>query len=485
LGVYVDNFAGADPTGATDSTTAFVLALAALPTVTVHGTVTTPGKPGSAGSGTSATYPIGTIILGSGTYRIGTTSDIGNLGPFVSLIGPGHNACVLDYRGTGDALRAFNAVRPAGDTFFNLNGMSGRFDGLTIAGENAGAGAGGLHIGDGEGWILGADLDIRNFSGAESRGLWLDNNYSWTENITGSAAISNCTTLVEVSGGHGSTVQNGFTGGDNSFMYNKLSFKLYAFEQQNGIVFSNGAYFANGMLTIRANMKKNAATQTNALITLTGVCPAGHLGAGTYSQINTSHIDLTAEVNGSGVSSPMTVQYGDVVHNGIFGSYGLMAFSGGNAWTVSNWTLAGSFAVNNFNFQGIVYGDFNLKPGQGPGFTGAVYYGATTLFPDGGLAMDTGDYAAPCTLTSNLTVNMQNNRNGPQHKVITVKQAASGGPYTVTWPHAASPTYAAPTVLWAGGTAPTMTVAANAVDVYDLVTADGATWYGRATQNVS
>jgi hypothetical protein len=40
-------------------------------------------------------------------------------------------------------------------------------------------------------------------------------------------------------------------------------------------------------------------------------------------------------------------------------------------------------------------------------------------------------------------------------------------------------------VKWAGGTAPTMTAAASSVDIYDLETVDGVTWYGRATQNVS
>lgn len=56
---------------------------------------------------------------------------------------------------------------------------------------------------------------------------------------------------------------------------------------------------------------------------------------------------------------------------------------------------------------------------------------------------------------------------------------------TVTWPHNASPTTTSPKVIWAGGTAPTMTATANAIDVYYLETLDGATWYGRAAQNMS
>jgi hypothetical protein len=73
----------------------------------------------------------------------------------------------------------------------------------------------------------------------------------------------------------------------------------------------------------------------------------------------------------------------------------------------------------------------------------------------------------------------------PQRKTIVLKQAAAGGPFTVTWPHAGSPTTSSPTVLWAGGSAPVMTSTANATDVYKLETVDGATWYGQAIQNVS
>ena len=60
-----------------------------------------------------------------------------------------------------------------------------------------------------------------------------------------------------------------------------------------------------------------------------------------------------------------------------------------------------------------------------------------------------------------------------------------GGPFTVTWQHNASPSVTAPTILWAGGTAPTMTATASAVDVYKLETPDGITWYGQAIQHVS
>jgi hypothetical protein len=471
-GVAVNSY-GADPTGSTDSTAAFVSALASLPTVTVRATPSTPGQPGSGGSGTSASYPIGTLILGPGRYVVGTSADVGNLGPFVSVIGAGHNATVIDYRGAGDALRAYNAVRPAFDSFYTLTGMAGTFDGFTLRGTSALAGAAGLHIGDAEGFILGNDLYVHGFNKAGSRGIFFDNQYSWTENARGVATVYDCTTCVEFQAGNGATVQNGFTGGDNSFMYNDLCFKVYCMEQQNGVVLSQGATYQGGCLRVFANMANNNAATTNALLTLTGTCPTGHLGSGTYSQLTRTDLYLHGETNGGGANKPQTIKFGDVGANAIVDCAGGITFAGN--WTPTNFTLAGSFAQGNVKFMGTIVGDANLAPADGVQSTTSFIYGRTILFPDGGFPVRPGDFAS-ITLSASFTVNFQQTQAGPQRKTLVIQQAASGGPYTVTWPSS---------VKWAGGTKPTMTAAANAVDVYYLETYDGATWYGRASQNVS
>lgn len=160
LAYHVNNTAyagGADPTGASDSAAAFAAAVAAMPTRVVW------ANP-NLGTGATATYPVGRLLLGQGTYKIGSVADIGNLGPFVSVIGPGHDLCTLSYYGAGDCLRMFNGVRPASDTLDNLSTWAGRLDGFTIDGTNAQAGACGLHYGDFEGGSLGPDLYITNFS---------------------------------------------------------------------------------------------------------------------------------------------------------------------------------------------------------------------------------------------------------------------------------------------------------------------------------
>lgn len=587
---YIDKQAGADPTGVADSTAAFQAALNALPTVTVWSTSpTVPGKPGGGGTGTSATYRIGTIRLGSGTYKIGTSGDIGNLGPFVSVIGPGRSTCTLDYRGTGDCLRASGTVRPNSGTFFELAGMGGIFNGFTIAGENAGVGATGLHIGDSEGFELGPDLYVRNFTGTIAApvialgasastggtfaggavywkvtattgttnaiesvvsnqitttvaangtqqitwsavtgatgytvyrsigstyyvvaqttatsytdtgsslssgalnwpappgggacGILFDNMVMWTENITGRATVYNCSNAVMF---YGANLQ-GTTGG-YSFMYNDLSFKIQAFQQQNGVVFANGATYQGGRLSIRANMQNNAAATANALLVLTGKTPAGRGGAGSSSAITNSYLYIGAETDGGNANNPQTVRYGDPGsgQNSISNCSGGMTFTGG--WTASNYAISSTAAAPQFQFLGPVVGDASLAPGAGFNVAGALKHGRTTLFSSGTINMDVGDFAGVFTLSANLTIAFSGTKAGPQVKVIPIKQAATGGPWTVTWPHNASPTLASPTVLWAGGTAPTQTATAGALDVYELVTWDGVTFLGRFWQNIS
>lgn len=68
------------------------------------------------------------------------------------------------------------------------------------------------------------------------------------------------------------------------------------------------------------------------------------------------------------------------------------------------------------------------------------------------------------TLTANLTVTMPKAVRG-QFGYIIVRQAATGGPFTVTLSGA----------KWPGGSAPTMSTGAGAIDRYDYVS-DGTLW---------
>lgn len=470
--LYLDHLnvknVGVKGDGIADDTAAIAAAITSLPTVTVY------ANPGN-NTGASATFHKGTLFFPVGIYKIGSGGDIGNIGPFVSLIGAGHTSVTFDYHGSGDCIRLFNSVNPASGTFDTLSAWAGVIDGITIDGTNAGAGARGIHYGDTEGGVLGPDLHIRNFSGSGSVGLYMDNAVSWTENIYGRVVLYNCTTAVlfDVS-----TMSSNF-----SFEYNHLLFKIYALANQNGVVLQNGAWYRNGELQILGNFALHTSSQSNACLTLTGQYNGGQ----PFSQITLSRLDIQVETNSTlvgGTNPPQTINFGDVLNNAIYNCVGVLNF--GETWTPSNWSVSNSFAGGNFTFMGQTNGDVNIAPDVHGAFAcvGALIYGASEGFSNGGMPLWQGDFFS-VTLTQNMTVALQHNTAGPQRKTFLFTQASSGGPYTVTWPKPGSPTVNSPAVYWAGGTAPTMTATASAIDMYVLETMDGVRWYGRAVQNLS
>jgi hypothetical protein len=584
LAYHVNNTAyagGADPTGSADSAAAFAAAVAAMPTRVVW------ANP-NLSSGATATYPVGRLILGQGTYKIGSAADIPNLGPFVSVIGPGHDLCTLSYYGAGDCLRMFNGVRPASDTLDNLSTWAGRLDGFTIDGTNAQAGACGLHYGDFEGGSLGSDLYITNFSqgtlttlpaltlGATNAsggtfaagtyfwtvtatnrsgetigsnqvtatlvlngtqvlnwtavtgatgyriyrgpgslmntwvasvgavltytdtgtsvygscppavnttgniGLHFHNSVSWTENHFARVVIRNCGNAVVFTAADGVT--------DTSFEYNDLTFKIYGIGPgQNGVVLRNGAYLNHMSLKVRANFVNGPAAMASAALALVGAY------TGAYSGIFNSRLDVVAEVNtplaGGGPFTPMTISFSDYNHNQIQGCVGILSFlSFGTTWTGSNWVS--SSTRSNFSFTGTVQGDAGLSGTNAPNPTdiGARVISSGLAQAVGFIPLVSGD-SFSLTLNQNITVQIASASApcvaGPQHKVVSITQAAAGGPYTVTWPQPGSPTLANPAVYWPGNVPRAMSTAASSVDLYTLNTVDGIHWYIGANQSSS
>jgi len=81
--------------------------------------------------------------------------------------------------------------------------------------------------------------------------------------------------------------------------------------------------------------------------------------------------------------------------------------------------------------------------------------------------------------TGNVTITISGGPSAGTYGEINIKvQQDSAGSRTITW--------AGGTFQWAGGSAPTMTAAANAEDIFHFQTTDqGATWIGSVIQNVS
>jgi hypothetical protein len=274
----------------------------------------------------------------------------------------------------------------------------------------------------------------------------------------------------------------------NSFGYSDLTVWVRAAANQNGVIFQNGALLYHGSLTIRGNFVGSASAQSSYVLTVTGTIPNGNTASGTYSRILRSRLDIAAETT-AGANQPGTILIGAASNNMVVGCYGVMDFGlGGATFTPTN--APANSSQGTFWYMGFIAGDNNLNSGNIalPVTLGGLLYSQAGLNgATGNLNVNSGDFFR-ATLSASITVNL--NAAGsppsmPQRKTVIITQAASGGPYTVTWPHAGSPTTSSPAVYWAGGTAPVMSTGAGAVDVYKLETYDGARWYGQALQNVS
>jgi len=92
-------------------------------------------------------------------------------------------------------------------------------------------------------------------------------------------------------------------------------------------------------------------------------------------------------------------------------------------------------------------------------------------------------FEVPLGATSgNVTINITNPpASGNYGEVVIKVQQHATTPRTITWQGGG-----ADVMAWPGGTAPTMSAGANAIDIYFFSTWDaGATWYGTAVQNFS
>ena len=113
---------------------------------------------------------------------------------------------------------------------------------------------------------LAVHVQANNFTaGTTSKGVWLDNNYLWTEQAYGRIRTYNCTSSVVFDN---SVNTSGTATG--SFDRADLDIYIDEFAGQDGVVFQNGTYIVDGRLGIFGNFKTTSAANTSAVLRLTG-----------------------------------------------------------------------------------------------------------------------------------------------------------------------------------------------------------------------
>lgn len=414
-----------------------------------------------ASGGTINLYP-GNWYLKPGTVVIAMTEfrpvQINGNGAFINCVGGA----------SGDLIRFYGI-------FATSAANRSAITNLILDGSNCSANVTALHTGDLT--MMKLDIIVQNFAQSGCIGINFDNTISWTEECDIRALVSNCTNAVIFQ------VTTGF----ESFGYNNCDFTIFDFGNQNGIQILNGAAFYHGNLRIRGNFAGSASALSNSVFSMQGAAPGGpNVGANT--QCFGNRLEIQVECS-AGAHAPITIAM-DIIHFAFaFANYGVLDFTGG----------AGSFTpttltTGQFIYSGPINGDANLQESAGL-WANVSQPVVLRVGPSlaGGVAPSTiSDVVTLPQLSGNITIaltsasfNAGNTLGAAQRLTIKIQQAASGGPFTVTWPKPGSPSVSAPAVYWAGGTAPTMTATANATDIYNLVTMDGIHWYGQAIQNVS
>jgi hypothetical protein len=414
--LYVDAY-GADPTGATDSTAAFAAAQTA---------------------GGSSNY---VLVLGVGTYIIGTSSDLTTFGPNQGLIGQGSAYTQITYKGSNTCLNAYEGT-------FNSSHYGGRFSGFLLSGYSAQSTAIGMSWGN----LQGARSDDIAIYGFSNIGLQLKNGTSaWSEQAewTGIRLVQNAVNVV---------FDNG------SFDYSLFQFVIVANSGQDGIRLQNGCAIEGGRFELRGNFYAGTGN-TAAVFAIDRSNSSGQ------SRIDGCQIFVNVECDGtSGTGHSTILMQGSNASQ--FTGTGVLEFHNGTI----NFTGYSNPNGSQFGFSGFV-SEITLgyiTPGDALVVQGAVQWsvrGSLTSQTYAQIYTQFGDVQC-FQLTSGTTTAAFYGTPGIRARRLDllIAQPASGSAGAITWPA---------NVYWAGGVAPTLSTTNGAVDhIRLLYVGTIGNWYG-------
>ena len=173
----------------------------------------------------------------------------------IYIQGAGLGATTVRARGTGDCVRMYS-------TQDYTHGWGGGVKGLFIDGTNAGAGSCGIHAGDI--YQLQWDAGAGFFQGSGSKGIWLDNQYFWAEDMSGHLFVQQNTTNLVFD--NSANLSGQATG---SFARASLTVVMDAKGVGDGLVLKNGAqYYGGGHLTLSGNMDYSSSATKHWAVTV-------------------------------------------------------------------------------------------------------------------------------------------------------------------------------------------------------------------------
>jgi hypothetical protein len=416
--LYVDSY-GADPTGATDSTAAFVAAQTA------------------GGSGNFI------LVLGVGTYVLGTSSDIATFGPNQGMIGQGSSVTKISYLGNATCVNVYQST-------FSSSAYGGKFSGFSIGGSSAGASA----IGMGWGNLQGArcnDISISSFGGASSVGLQFKNGASaWSEQSEWTAIrlIQNTTNIIFDTG---------------SFDYSVYQFLIVANAGQDGVRLQNSCALEGCRFELRGNFY--AGTGNTAAI-----FAFDRGNASGQSRIDGAQLFVNVECDGStGVGHYTILMQGSNASQftgvGVIEFHdGTVNFQGYSNPNGSQFGLSGFVSEVSLGF---------IQPGDGLVVQGGTQWNVRGTFTSqtyANIYTQFADVQAFQLTSGTTTMTLYGVPSGRSRRMeLFVVQPASGSAGTLTWPA---------NVYFPGGVTPTLSTANGTVDHFRMTYVPSASnWY--------
>lgn len=247
--------------------------------------------------------------------------------------------------GSGDIFRFVDTSTYSTRTV-NGGGLLGFpvIDGVNMTGVSNG-----VHCGD----ILQLRMEVfaQNFTQAGSFGVLYDNANYWTEQLYGRIFAQNCANHVGFTVSGANTSTGSYSRADLSIYINQTN------PAYNGVIVQAGSNIYDASLIIRGNFGGSAGALTSAVLNATGTVPVGHPGAGNFSGIRQSRLEIGVETSG-GAFNPSTILVGSA-SNGINNCYGLLDFTTG-------FTPAAGPAISAiYPFNGLILGDAGLATASG------------------------------------------------------------------------------------------------------------------------
>lgn len=290
--------------------------------------------------------------------------------------------CLISAVGAGDVFRMYDS-----SSFFARTVSGGGLTGYpTIDGTATTGKSSALHLGD----IFQAAVYARaqNFTDtSDSKGFWFDNNYYWTEQLTGDLYAANCRNHFVLDNSTGTSLSASATGSFDRLIASLFilagpqTASPFGLGSGNGLAVQGGAFSQNFDLGFYGNMFTATTQYAACLIT-------GSNGAGN-SFLNKGTVNWGLECDDTTNTPPYTIQFG-ASGNSMNNIAGFMDFSGSNPFTASN-------KSNNFSMIGEIYGDATLAS--------ALNFLPNPFFVPAGFGL--GNYSAPSTVTNGSTISAQ------------------------------------------------------------------------------